>query len=136
MKTKLFLILALFIGSCSIANAQFVNEVPLSQLDADYVRIWADNGPVLSSKVTVRIDYGQSGRIPQITDERRRALSFNGMMAVLNMMSKQGFELIEVVRDSKDEMEMFYLKRKDSSIPYAQPYPAKNTDFNETEQDK
>lgn len=136
MKTKLFLILAFFIGSYSIANAQFVNEVPLSQLDADYVRIWADNGPVLSSKVTVRIDFGQGGRIPQITDERRRALSFNSMMAVLNMMSKQGFELIEVVRDSKDELEMFYLKRKDSSIPYIQSNPNTTSDYNVIEQDK
>ena len=136
MKTKLFLILALILGGFSVANAQYVNEVPINKLDADYIRIWADNGPVLSSKVTVRIDYGQGGRIPQITDERRRAMSFNSMMTVLNMMSKQGFELIDVVRDSKDEMEIFYLKRKVESFPYAQPFPTSKMDYNDIENDK
>ncbi|NLX66246.1 MAG: hypothetical protein GXZ19_05660, partial [Bacteroidales bacterium] len=97
----------------SLANAQFVNEKPISELDADYLRIWSDSGPLLSSKITVRVDYGQEGRIPQITDNRRRVVSFNSMITVLNMFSKEGFELVEVVRDSKDETEVFYLKRKE-----------------------
>ncbi|MDD3076841.1 MAG: hypothetical protein PHE44_09875, partial [Proteiniphilum sp.] len=72
----------------------------------------------LSPKITVRVDWGQGGRTPQITDDRRRPISFNGMIAVLNMLSKEGFELIEIVRDSKDETEIFYLKRKEGFIPY------------------
>ena len=55
----------------------------------------------------------QGGRTPQFTDNRRRIVSFNGMMDVINMLSKEGFELIQIVRDSKDETEIFYLKRKD-----------------------
>ncbi|WP_298646586.1 hypothetical protein [uncultured Proteiniphilum sp.] len=111
-----FLLPVLFlVGSISLANAQYVNEAPIGELDADYLRIWSDSGPLLSSKITVRVDYGQGGRIPQITDNRRRVVSFNGMIAVLNMFSKEGFELIEVVRDSKDETEIFYLKRKEGS---------------------
>jgi hypothetical protein len=66
----------------------------------------------------VRIDWGQGGRTPQITDDRRRVVSFNGMMDVINMLSKEGFELIQIVRDSKDETEIFYLKRKDSQRSY------------------
>ena len=112
MKTKLFILALTLIGSFTVAKAQYVNEVPISNLDADYVMIWSDNGPLLSSKITVRIDYGQGGRTPQITDDRRRVISFNGMVAVLNMMSKNGFELVTVVRDSKDANEYFYLKRK------------------------
>lgn len=90
----------------------------IGELDTDYIRIWSDSGPLLSSKITVRVDYGQGGRTPQITDDRRRAMSFNGMIAVLNLFSKEGFELIEVVRDSKDETEIFYLKRKEGFVPY------------------
>lgn len=117
MKTKLFLIAALLFGATAfVAQAQYVNEVPLSQLDADYLMIWSDNGPLLSSKITVRIDFGQGGRTPQITDERRRVISFNGMVAVLNMMSKNGFELVTIVRDSKDANEYFYLKRKNRIV--------------------
>lgn len=114
MKIKFLLPVLFLLGSISLANAQYVNEKPISELDADYIRIWSDSGPLLSSKITVRVDYGQGGRIPQITDNRRRVVSFNGMIAVLNMLSKEGFELIEVVRDSKDETEIFYLKRKEN----------------------
>ena len=114
MKTKFFLLTFFFIGSFFVANAQYVNQTPISELDADYVMIWSDSGPLLSSKITVRIDYGQGGRTPQITDERRRVISFNGMIAVLNMMSKNGYELVNIVRDSKDASEYFYLKRKNS----------------------
>ncbi len=113
MKIKLLLPALFLLGSISLANAQFVNEKPISELDADYLRIWSDSGPLLSSKITVRVDYGQEGRIPQITDNRRRVVSFNSMITVLNMFSKEGFELVEVVRDSKDETEVFYLKRKE-----------------------
>ncbi len=115
MKMKFLLPVLFLVGSISLANAQYVNEAPIGELDADYLRIWSDSGPLLSSKITVRVDYGQGGRIPQITDNRRRVVSFNGMIAVLNMFSKEGFELIEVVRDSKDETEIFYLKRKEGS---------------------
>jgi hypothetical protein len=117
MKAKFFLLTLFVMGSISLASAQYVNEKPIRDLDADYIRIWSDSGPLLSSKITVRVDWGQGGRTPQITDNRRRAISFNGMIAVLNMLSKEGFELIEIVRDSKDETEIFYLKRKEGFIP-------------------
>ena len=113
VKLKLFLLAILSIGCFSFAQAQFVNETPIGEIDADYIRVWSDSGPLLSSKITVRVDWGQGGRTPQITDNRRRIVSFNGMMDVINMLSKEGFELIQIVRDSKDETEIFYLKRKD-----------------------
>jgi len=116
MKVKLLLPVLFLLGSISLANAQYVNDKPISELDVDYLRIWSDSGPLLSSKITVRVDYGQGGRIPQITDNRRRVVSFNSMISVLNMLSKEGFELVEVVRDSKDETEVFYLKRKKQAI--------------------
>ncbi len=106
-------------GSVSLARAQYVNETPIGSLDADYIRIWSDSGPLLSSKVTVRVDWGQGGRIPQITDDRRRVVSFNGMIAVLNMLSKEGFELMEIVRDAKEENEFFYLRRKEGFVPFS-----------------
>ncbi len=119
MKTRLFLICLFVAGSISLTRAQYVNETPIGSIDADYIRIWSDSGPLLSSKVTVRVDWGQGGRTPQITDDRRRVVSFNGMIAVLNMFSKEGFELIEIVRDAKEENEVFYLRRKEGFIPFS-----------------
>ena len=118
MKTRFFLMWLFVAGSISMAHAQYVNETPIGSLDADYIRIWSDSGPLLSSKVTVRVDWGQGGRTPQITDDRRRVVSFNGMIAVLNMFSKEGFELMEIVQDPKGENEIFYLRRKEGLIPY------------------
>lgn len=115
MKIRLISFLILSIGFFSVANAQYANEIPISEIDADYIKVWSDSGPLFSSKITVRIDWGQGGRTPQITDERRRAVSFNGMMAALNVLSKEGFELVEIVRDSNDENEFFYLKRKNNT---------------------
>ncbi|MDD3967777.1 MAG: hypothetical protein PHT18_03190, partial [Proteiniphilum sp.] len=86
MKTRFFLMWLFVAGSISMTRAQYVNEIPIGSLDADYIRIWSDSGPLLSSKVTVRVDWGQGGRTPQITDDRRRVVSFNGMIAVLNML--------------------------------------------------
>ena len=115
MKTKLLFLAIFLIGGISVASAQYVDETPINQIDANYMRIWSDSGPLLSSKITVRVDYGQGGRTPQITDDRRRPISFNGMIAVLNMLSKEGFELVDIIRDSKDETEIFYLKRTGQS---------------------
>lgn len=118
MKSKFFLLSLFVLGSISFAHAQYVNEVPISDIDADYVMVWSDSGPILSTKITVRIDYGQGGRTPQITDERRRPMSFNGILAVLNMMSKNGFELFEILRSEKDNQEFYLLRRKSAFSDY------------------
>lgn len=118
MKSKLFLLTLFILGSISFASAQYVNETPISEIDADYVMVWSDSGPILSTKITVRVDYGQGGRTPQITDERRRPMSFNGMLAVLNMMSRNGFELFEIIRSEKDNQEYYLLRRKTTLSGY------------------
>ncbi|MBK5196347.1 MAG: hypothetical protein JJE08_10055, partial [Proteiniphilum sp.] len=56
MKIKIFLLMLFAIGSITFANAQYVNETPIGALDAEYIRIWSDSGPLLSSKITVRVD--------------------------------------------------------------------------------
>lgn len=121
MKVKLLFLTALLVGSLTTIRAQYVNEVPIGELDADYVMIWSDSGPLLSSKITVRIDYGQGGRTPQITDDRRRVISFNGMIAAINMMSKNGFEIDRIIRDPKNDTDYYYMKRRDiqNSVGYS-----------------
>ena len=84
MKLKLFFVALLSVGFFSFANAQYVNETPISEIDADYIRIWSDSGPLLSSKITVRIDWGQGGRTPQITDNNATKKSFSFIISVFN----------------------------------------------------
>lgn len=114
MRTKLFFTALLIFGSMAVAKAQHVDGKPINELDADYVMIYSDVGPILSSKITVRIDYGQDGRIQQITDERRRPMTFNGMIAVLNMMRRNGFELFEIIRSEKEDQQYYLMRRKNS----------------------
>lgn len=112
MKIKLFFsALLLFVGM-SVSNAQYVNNVAIKDLDADYIVLWSDNGPLLSSKITVRIDYGQGGRTPQVQDDRRKVISFNGMVDVINIMSRSGFELDRIHRNTKGDNDYFYFKRR------------------------
>lgn len=120
MKIKLFFsALMLFVG-ISATKAQYVNNVAIKDLDADYIVIWSDNGPLLSSKITVRLDYGQGGRTPQIQNDRRKVISFNGMVAAINMMSKSGFELDRIHRDIKNENEYYFFKRRNiSEVAYS-----------------
>ncbi len=112
MKTKLFFIAFFLLGTLAGAKAQYIDSKALTELDADYVMIWSDKGPLLSSKVTIRLDYGQGGRIGQISDENRRVISFNSMIAAINMMSKYGFEIDRIVRDPKDQTDFYLLRRR------------------------
>lgn len=112
MKTKLFFVALFFIATLATAKAQYVDNTPIGNIDADYVMIWSDSGPLLSSKITVRIDYGQGGRIPQIMDDRRRVITFNSMLTAINMMSKNGFEIDRVIRDPKNDTDYYYMKRR------------------------
>ncbi len=115
MKRKLFFTAFLVFIAITSAKAQYVNNVAISDIDADYVMIWSDSGPLLSSKITVRIDYGQGGRIPQIQDDRRKVITFNGMIAAINMMSRSGFELDRILREPKGENDYYYFKRRNLS---------------------
>lgn len=119
MKIKLLLSSLLLFAGMSLAKAQYVNNIAIKDLDADYIVIWSDNGPLLSSKITIRLDYGQGGRTPQVQDDRRKVISFNGMVAAINMMSKNGFELDRIQREPKGDNEYYYFKRRNiSSVAY------------------
>lgn len=114
MKTKLFFIAFLLLGSIVGVKAQYIDSTPISDLDVDYLMIWSDKGPLLSSKITVRLDYGQGGRIGQISDDRRRVITFNSMITAINMMSKSGFEIDRIVRDSKSDTDFYLMKRRNN----------------------
>ena len=55
MKVKLLFLAIFLIGGISMASAQYVDQTPINQIDADYMRVWSDSGPLLSSKITVRV---------------------------------------------------------------------------------
>lgn len=115
---KLFI---LSILSCTtLVFAQTVNDVPLKDIDVDYVQI-IGTGRSLSTKVNVEIDFGQETKSisfkneTNIKDDRGRNVKFNSMMDALNFMSANGyvFQFAYTTNDEKDQAVYYILKKKD-----------------------
>lgn len=100
--------------------SQTINGVPLASLDAQYLEIRA-YGKLLSSVVTIEIDYGQldvalDKKDTELRDEKGRAMEFNSIMAAINFMDKQGYELMQVyVLTSNSGSSCYYLMRRKES---------------------
>lgn len=115
---KLFTLQLIALSAFSVA--QTVNDVPLKDIDVDYVQI-IGTGRSLSTKVNVEIDFGQETKSisfkngTNIKDERGRNVKFNSMMDALNFMSANGysFQFAYTTNNEKDEAVYYILKKKD-----------------------
>jgi len=114
---KKLLLSALF-NLSAFTFAQTVNDVPLKDIDVDYVQI-IGTGRSLSTKVNVEIDFGQETKSisfkngTSIKDERGRNIKFNSMMDALNFMSANGyaFQFAYTTNDEKDQAVYYILKK-------------------------
>jgi|TARA_B110000908_G_C10170558_1_gene410614 hypothetical protein len=95
MKKILFLLAFAFIGTQ--AYSQSVNGTPIEDIEAEYIQI-VGYSKLLSNKVTIMIDFGQStkffnsGKEKVVKDENGNLVKFNSMIDALNFMSKNGYE--------------------------------------------
>ncbi len=94
------LVLAAFIIACTFTiKAQTVNDIPLKDIDVEYVQI-VGTSKLLSTKLTIEIDFGQrtkffsTGKETIVKDEVGRAVDFNSMIDALNFMSANGYEFV------------------------------------------
>lgn len=117
MKTILFLISVLAI-SFTNAFSQTVNDIPLKDIDVEYVQI-VGTSKLLSNKVTVEIDFGQenkfwSNKQTIIKDENAKPVVFNSMVDALNFMSENGydFETAYALTIGNSNVYHFLLKKK------------------------
>lgn len=114
---KLALILGLFIGNFSVA--QTVNDVPIKDINVDYVQI-IGTGRGLSTKMNIRLDFGQETKSfslkngLKIKDERGISVKFNSMIDALNFMSASGYEFqfAYTSKENDDDALYYILKRK------------------------
>ncbi|EJL68169.1 hypothetical protein [Chryseobacterium populi] len=113
---KLFTALSICVSF--FAFSQTVNDVPIRDIDVDYVQI-IGTGRSLSTKVNVEIDFGQETKSisfkngTSIKDERGRNMKFNSMMDALNFMSANGysFQFAYTMNDEKDQAIYYILKK-------------------------
>lgn len=95
MKKIFFLLAFAFVGSQTYS--QSVNGTPIKDIDVEYVQI-VGYSKLLSNKVTIMIDFGQStkffnsGKEKVVKDKNGNILKFNSMIDALNFMSKNGYE--------------------------------------------
>lgn len=114
---RLLLLSTLILSSYSYS--QTVNDVPLKDIDVEYVQI-IGTGRSLSTKVNVEIDFGQETKSisfkngTNIKDEKGRNVKFNSMMDALNFMSENGyaFQFAYTTNDEKDNAVYYILKKK------------------------
>ena len=115
---KLLLLTSLFVCAISL-KAQTVNDVPLKDIDVEYVQIIGSPRP-FSFGFMVQIDFGQKtkpfsvGKQTVLKDEEGNTVEFNSMIDALNFMSKNGFEFITAyssVSSAASESRIHYLMK-------------------------
>ena len=101
------------------ARSQTVNDIPLKDIDVNYVEI-VGTSRVLSSKLTVEIDFGQENKLfssdkdTRIKDANGKNMIFNSMIDALNFMTTNGYEFVQAytVTVSNQNVYHYLLKRK------------------------
>lgn len=116
MKKSVFFA-ALFFAAAS-SFAQTVNDVPIKNIDVQYVDI-VGTSRILSTKLTVDIDFGQENKLfssnkdTRIKDADGKNLIFNSMVDALNFMTKNGYEFVQAYAVVVSNQNVYhYLLRK------------------------
>jgi hypothetical protein len=114
-KLLLFFIILICIRK---VNAQTVNNIPIKDIDVEYVQI-VGTSKILSTKVTIEIDFGQrtklfsAGNETIVKDSEGKAIVFNSMIDALNFMTKIGFEFVDAYAITIGNQNVYhYLLRK------------------------
>lgn len=93
---KLFLSVT-FILVTTFLTAQTVNDVPIKDIDVEYVQI-VGTQKVIGNKVIIQIDFGQETKYfkqwnqTMLKDEEGKQVNFNSMIDALNFMSANGYD--------------------------------------------
>ena len=94
---KQFFLIAFALFGFVLTQAQSVNDVPISDIDAPFIEILG-TARLLSKKVTIEIDFGQEvkmfGGMDQIKirDGEGKNVVFNSMIDALNFFSSNGYK--------------------------------------------
>ena len=115
-KILFYTILGMF--SAFNANSQTVNDIPLKDIDVDYVQI-VGTSKLLSNKLTIEIDFGQENKLfssdkdTRVKDVNGKNMIFNSMIDALNFMTKNGYEFVQAYAITVSNQNVYhYLLRK------------------------
>lgn len=92
---------ATFLGFASVLYSQTVNNIPIKDIDVEYIQI-VGYERLFSTKMDVELDFGQNTKFfyfkdgLTILDEKERTVKFNSMTDALNFLSANGYSLQHV----------------------------------------
>ncbi|WP_199879910.1 hypothetical protein [Arundinibacter roseus] len=115
-KITLFSLL-LFAYSITGATAQTVNDVPISEINVEYIQI-VGTSRLFSNKATIEIDFGQRNKAlvlkdTQVRDSDNKLVEFNSMIDALNFMSANGYEFVQAFAITVNNQNVYhYLMKK------------------------
>lgn len=125
MRKKFTVGFLLLVGTLPHLLSQTVDNIPISNLDAEYIQI-VGTFQISKNKLTVSLDFGQkvgvfsSGKEQDVRDENGKKLLFNSMVDALNFMSKRGYTFIQaytITAANKENVYHYLMKRKDIEVP-------------------
>jgi hypothetical protein len=97
--------------------SQTVNDVPLNQIDVEYVQLI---GKGSGRKVKVDFDFGQKTRAwtskdTELKDENNKTIKFNSMIDAMNFMSSNGYDFITAFayKDGSDTVYHYLLRKRE-----------------------
>lgn len=116
---KLLSLTILIIGfAFSNVYAQTVNDIPLKDIDVEYVQI-VGTSKLMGRKLFIQIDFGQTtkfwsvGKETILKDNQGKALDFNSMIDALNFMAENGYEFVNAYTISVGNQSVYhYILRK------------------------
>lgn len=98
-------------------KAQTVNDIPLKDIDVDYVQI-IGTSKLMSTQLTIELDFGQRNKFfqqkdTQVKDATGKLIVFNSMIDALNFMSANGYEFVTAYAAAVQNQSVYhYLLRK------------------------
>jgi len=113
--------LLLIFGGVYQAFSQTVNDVPIKDIDVEFVQI-VGTSKLLSTQLTIQIDFGQRTKLftsykeTVIRDEQGKPLVLNSMVDALNFMSQNGYDFLDAYALSISSSNVYHFllqKRKE-----------------------
>src|SRR5688572_3078030 len=113
-------IIAFFFLTINQGFSQTVNDMPIKDIDVDYVQI-VGTSKMFSNKLIVDIDFGQQNKLfnnkdTRIKDADGNNMVFNSMVDALNFMTKNGYEFVQAFAVTTSDRNVYHhLLRKKRS---------------------
>ena len=104
-----------FLFNLHSAFSQTVNDIPLKNIEAEYVEIVGEY--FHRNKMSIELDFGQEMKLSstkdtRLKDENGKSLNFNSMIDALNFMSKNGYDFVQAYAADSTRVQHYLLRKR------------------------